>query len=329
LTPKVLTIEDLALRLTGRNAIVTNRHWDNTQPDWACPCCKRTKLHLTKPINAGLHGALVDHHDHLADYADMQLKTLVTASGRMEISEDEGWFKNHKIKPFIVRFQRSLICEDCNNADPAAKKVIGDICPFFSFTPEEISYFIKPEKHSPHKLDLERVEEVYVSANESYAYRKSLCDTLMSRLVTNSRYWGDKNKSPGSIHYETAKKIRSGQEDTIEDLTELFKTDPNIGPKLISDTLNLFEARAHEGSSTALSIKEQKRAHKQRLKLEREQMKSAQGFFNHNEPWLQSDIETLKLDYLQNLGLDFLSKKYGRTLGSLKAKLKTLGFEIP
>jgi len=58
-------------------------------------------------------------------------------------------------------------------------------------------------------------------------------------------------------------------------------------------------------------------------------MKSAQGFFNHNEPWLQSDIETLKLDYLQNLGLDFLSKKYGRTLGSLKAKLKTLGFEIP
>lgn len=275
-----------------------------------------------------LKGALVNHHDHLTNYANEKLRELVKHAGRKEISEREGWFNAHKIKPFIVRFERTLICEDCNNADPAAKAMIDDICPFFSFTPEEIAYFIKPQKHTPHQIDQERVSEIFELARDNHDFQKSLCDTLLSRLVQNARHWGDQKRSPNTSHYLTAKKLRAGEDIHVEELMTLFKNDENIGPKLLSDTISLFETAAHTGVSKALSAKDEKRARKKRLKLERLKKKTEEGFFNHNEPWKTSDIIALKTEYKKVEDIDSLSKKYGRTPGSIKAKLKILGFEF-
>lgn len=329
MTSKISTLEDLALHLTGQKELKTNGNWNIVEQSWACPCCKRTKLHIARPMqDKTLKGALVNHHDHLTNYANVKLKELVIEVGRKEISEREGWFNNHKIKPFIVRFERTLICEDCNNADPAAKAMIEGICPYFSFTPEEIAYFIRPKKHSPHQIDQDRVSEIYELAHDNYNFQKSLCETLLSRLVQNARHWGDQKQSPNITHYLTVKKIRVGENILAEDLLTLFNNDENIGPKLLSDTINLFETAAHAGVSEALSAKEEKRARKKRLKLERLKKKTEDGYFNHNEPWKKSDVTALKTDYKKVEDIIALSKKYGRTPGSIKAKLKTLGFEF-
>lgn len=329
MTSEILTIEDLALQLTGQKEIQTNRHWDNMREDWACPCCKRTKLHIARPTpNGTMKCALADHHDHISDYADERFNTLIKTEGRKEATESERWFKNQKIKSLIIRFDPTLVCEDCNNADPVAKAMIREICPFFSFSPVNITYFIKPQRHAPHQIDREKVIEIYERESQNYEFQKSICDTLLSRLVINSRQWGGETKFPNSSHYRLAKKIRSSEDLPLEDLSKIRVIQPSIGLQFISKAIMLLEIEAHDKASKPLSAKEEKLARRHRLKLANLKKKKEAGFFNFNEKWSKNDITALKLDYEKDNNIEPLSKKYGRTPGSIKAKLQSLGFEF-
>lgn len=330
MTPEISTIEDLALQLTGQTEIQMTKNWAHTPDDWACPCCKRTKLHIARPLERNiLKCSLIDHHDHIADYADKKLTSLVKQTGRKNVSEREGWFKNQKIKPLIVRFLPTLVCEDCNNADPAAKAIISGICPYFSFSPENITYFIKPQKHTPHRIDHKRAAEVYERESQNYDFQKSICDTLLSRLVSHSRHWGDEVQYPNSSHYRIARKIVNGRGIPSQDLSGIKAIQPSLGGQFISKAIQLLEIEAHDKASKPLSVKEEKLARRHRLKLEQQKKKKDEGFFNFNEKWSQSDVAELKLDYEKHPNIEPLSKKYGRTPGSIKAKLKSLGFETP
>ena len=319
------SIETLALELTSQETTVTNRHWKNTPQRWACPCCKRTKLHIVRPNQSGqLMGNLVDHHDHIANYADRQITKQVRERGQRKQTDQEGWFKKNKIIPFIVNFEPSLICEDCNNADPLAKMQIEGVCSYFSFSPQQIAYFIKPQAHKPHQIDVGRVHEVFEQSKENYAYRKTFCDMLITRLLDGSRHWGDTVKLPSSIYYRAASNIKDGQESEDVQIAKLIKCAKNDGIHIFSQAVQLYENEVHDSVSRSISEKTEKRDRKQRLKEAQRQKKKSNGYFNHLEPWTKESLEALKTEYLKGTDFEALTKKHGRTVSSLKAQLKKM-----
>jgi len=323
-------IESLALKLTGQKEVQTNKNWNNTPETWACPCCKRTKLHILRPSQAGkLIGNLINHHDHISAYVQKEFREQVKSLGRKNPSEKEGWFVNHKIIPFLNKFDRTLVCEDCNNADPKAKALISDICQQFSFSPQEMAVFITPKPHTTHAINKERLHSIYEGIRSSHEYRKSLGKSLISRLLCNSRHWGDRVNYPSIKHYIAHEKIRNNIELEIPEIADIFKGESDTGTILFSKVIQHFEAKAHDSASISNEEKLTKRENRRRRKAARLQQKIDEGLFNHGEIWLQDDLITLQSDYENGMSFIELGIKNGRKPNNIKSKLRTLGYDIP
>lgn len=108
----------------------------NLAPEWRCPGCGRarhqllrwTMLYPNSPHRrmgwaAGLH----EHHDHGG------------GSGR---------------------FPRTIVCEQCNSADAAAKRELK-LPKLFSFSPAEIRQFVFATPHGWHLIDYAAAQRIY------------------------------------------------------------------------------------------------------------------------------------------------------------------------
>jgi hypothetical protein len=108
-------------------------------PDWRCPGCNRTKYELIRctmlfPKSPhrymGWAGGLHEHHDH------------------------SGW---------PGRFPPTVMCEQCNDADKAAKRALG-LPGDFSFSPAEIRGFVLATAHGWHLLNYAAARREYIGA---------------------------------------------------------------------------------------------------------------------------------------------------------------------
>jgi len=100
--------------------------------DWRCPCCYRMKREIARiDKNGNLLCSVHRHHDHYCDRFEVDVRKLSPGD----------WQFGRVVQDSLVRFPDTLICNDCNVAEPAAKKIV-DAPSFFSFAPFEISYFI-------------------------------------------------------------------------------------------------------------------------------------------------------------------------------------------
>lgn len=117
------------------------RLWEQVGPHWICPGCGRNKFQILrwttrfprspnsfKDWMAGLHG----HHDH----------SVPTMSNG------------------IPRFPETIICDQCNAADGAAKRKLK-LPTNFSFSPTEISAFVVPTPHGKHQINYEMANAIY------------------------------------------------------------------------------------------------------------------------------------------------------------------------
>lgn len=118
--------------------------WKRVGPDWTCPCCHRSKFQILRWTTrfprtpqrfddwiAGLH----EHHDHSV-----------------------GWGSSEN-----ARFPRTIICDQCNAADGAAKRQLK-LPANFSFSPHEISRFVTATPHGKHKLNMEVAAAIHFAA---------------------------------------------------------------------------------------------------------------------------------------------------------------------
>jgi hypothetical protein len=100
--------------------------------DWRCPGCRRSKfevlrwtiLYPNKPESRrpGWAGGYHNHHDHGGDGGG------------------------------IARFDRTVVCEQCNSADSVAKRKLK-LPSNFSFAPWEIQRFVTAFPHGKHLID--------------------------------------------------------------------------------------------------------------------------------------------------------------------------------
>lgn len=89
-----------------------------------------------------------------------------------------------------------------------------------------------------------------------------------------------------------------------------------------------METKKHQRASKTDSEK-WKRKEEKKARREATRRKIAEGnHFNHGEPWEVESSLQLKSDYCNGEDIEKLSQKYGRTIGGIKSKLKSLGIEF-
>lgn len=123
---------------------------------WRCPCCYRTKAEIaTIDKNGSLCCRLVMHHDHFTETFPSVVP--INSDDRVDYSAIGA------VRDSFQRFPETLICEHCNNADAAAKRIV-EAPPQFSFAPYEIAGFIDVEPNRPHSVDLARAHAAFDAA---------------------------------------------------------------------------------------------------------------------------------------------------------------------
>ncbi|KWT67500.1 hypothetical protein APY04_1859 [Hyphomicrobium sulfonivorans] len=189
-----------------------NSWWVKTPDDWSCPCCRRIKPELLRAGRAGQAlGILTSHHDHFRDLLDNIVAEQIRAVQRIEGSIDES--ARQFIRRFangLVRFDDVVICQDCNNADAEAKRIVAAPA-HLSFTPAEIAEFILIKPKAPHEINQERARSVAVVAKKHFARRQKLAESL-ARLVLTGEHWHEiipKHLLPSAINHGIEARMRS------------------------------------------------------------------------------------------------------------------------
>jgi hypothetical protein len=169
----------------GTTKLDLNSAWASTWIGWSCPCCRREKPQIARLSPGGvLLCRLEYHHDHLGDLAKRVYLERNPRTNDQETNIQLGRAKD-ALKPFIERFEQTLICIDCNLAEGQAKLgLAAEIDRDFTFTPSEISRFINVGANRLHEVNMEKALLIWTTAKEDFADR---IDFTQSYGTTHSR----------------------------------------------------------------------------------------------------------------------------------------------
>ena len=84
----------------------------------------------------------------------------------------------NRIESFIVGFENTVICEDCNNAEAAAKKIVH-AHRYFSFAPFEVREFVEPVDCVVHKIDIVTLAKTYALVEQDFLLRLRVATELL------------------------------------------------------------------------------------------------------------------------------------------------------
>lgn len=171
----------------GAKGIDLNKGWAFTPQSWRCPVCQRSKPEIAKLNESNIVIAhIIQHHDHVREYISDWKKQL-RLHGKVEAIDDTAYFRS-AVKHIAPRFEETLICEDCNNADADAKRIIGCQDRYFSFTPTEISTFIKKNINAKHTIDCENAIKTFECALASHTHRMEWVNAFLN-LMEHRLHW--------------------------------------------------------------------------------------------------------------------------------------------
>jgi rubredoxin len=164
-----------------------NRWWVCTDVGWVCPCCKRRKPEIVRLNQHGyLTGHLHEHHDHMEDFVAREFTRI--SEGKKVVVADL------LAKRFVIRtafafsaYDSTVICADCNMADSKAKKAVG-APKEFSFSPDEISSFIRAAPNKEHDIDSDKALETWTVCREMFFIRRELV-LRVATLAADNEHW--------------------------------------------------------------------------------------------------------------------------------------------
>ena len=172
-----------------------NAAWAATWTDWSCPCCGRTKREIARLTQSGvLLCQLESHHDHL----DGAIDEIFRVRHDEQVLEADGKIRSparNAVHLLVERFERTLICGDCNTADAKMKAALGDSVPRrFSFSPGEIAQFVVPKSNSGCDIDFNIGRAVWEVARLDFEARHAFANMLADRICN-----GKHDKERGSL----------------------------------------------------------------------------------------------------------------------------------
>lgn len=104
------------------------------------------------------------------------------------VEQNEGQRLVERIGGAFAAYEEILVCEDCNNADTNAKKLVGSPA-YFSFSVSQIARFIKPKNHQAHEVDSATAQRVWSEAMPAYELRMRLIRTVAHAAATDTHWY--------------------------------------------------------------------------------------------------------------------------------------------
>lgn len=151
--------------------------WAMTPQSWVCPACDRSKPELVRlNKNGDLMCRLVEHHDHMGDVLQTQFQRHSVSRDKVVATDLAEEFAKRSAA-MVSAYDNTIICNDCNNADPRAKKIIG-APDDFSFSPAEIRQFISVRANEPHEILPDEATRVWKSCAPSFTLRMEIIDRI-------------------------------------------------------------------------------------------------------------------------------------------------------
>lgn len=165
-----------------------NSNWIGSSQAWVCPCCSRSKFQISRIGKKNqILAKLVIHHDHMGEALKAAFHQAFEKAGT-NIEQIDGQRLIARIGKAFAAYEEVLICEDCNNADTEAKKLVA-APPHFSFSIGQVRRFICSGDHHPHKVDALAAEQIWQEARPAYELRMELIRAVAHAAATDSHWY--------------------------------------------------------------------------------------------------------------------------------------------
>jgi len=181
--------------------------WAFTPKEWICPGCGRSKPDLVR-LNA--HGELmcrlVDHHDHMKDLLVDEFRKISSSLDVVVADETAEAFAKRSATMVSVH-DNTVICNDCNAADPEAKKA-ARTHRNFSFSAAEIRQFVLPKPNRSHAIDPVIACEIWKRNSENFNLRLKIIKRIAEIAATNKHWYQEVRLADQPEHiYKIARSI--------------------------------------------------------------------------------------------------------------------------
>jgi rubredoxin len=178
------------------------RWWSFTPQRWQCPACGRSKKDIVRLNNIGhLMCRLVEHHDHMRDLLLKRFREISSASGEVVADETAESFAKRSAA-MVSSYDNTIVCDDCNVADANAKKIANTHADF-SFSPQEISKFIKVTPNATHRIDAELACATWKSNKETFSLRLKIIDRIADIAASNEHWFQAQSHTHLPAHIES------------------------------------------------------------------------------------------------------------------------------
>lgn len=165
-----------------------NSHWIGSSQDWACPCCGRSKFQVSRlGKKQQILAKLVIHHDHMGEALQAAFHAAFVQAGT-GVEQIDGFRLVERMGHAFAAYEEVLVCEDCNNADTEAKKLVT-APPYFSFSIGQIRRFIQSGEHQPHRVDAATVQNTWEEARPAYELRMKLINAVAQAAATDTHWY--------------------------------------------------------------------------------------------------------------------------------------------
>lgn len=172
----------------GAEAIDMTLAWAWTPMDWICPACGRSKPEIVRLNGNGhLMCRLVEHHDHMKDLVKAEFERQCKSKKVIVADETAKRFAS-RASQMVSAYDNAIICDDCNAADPAAKRMVGTEKDF-SYSPQEIRQFVRPRPNLPHEIDQDEAARIWHGNIETFKLRLKIVERIASIAATNTHWY--------------------------------------------------------------------------------------------------------------------------------------------
>lgn len=180
-----LTVE--LVKLFNASGVDMTRWWSFTPQSWKCPACGRQKKDIVRLNNNDqLMCRLVEHHDHMRDLLLTRFREI-SSSSREVVADEMAESFAKRSAAMVSSYDNTIVCDDCNTADGNAKKIAGTH-EDFSFSPIELSKFIKVTPNSTHKIDAGVARAIWQSNKETFSLRLKIIDRI-AVIAASNEHW--------------------------------------------------------------------------------------------------------------------------------------------
>lgn len=185
----VMSERTLALKaLHQANDVSMKRAWACTPQTWECPACGRAKADIVRLNHKGqLMCVLVEHHDHMQDLLKKEFEQECYRQKCSPENEEAKQF-TARAKKLISAFDNIIICEDCNVADGESKTVAG-AATWFSYSPQEIRQFVRPQPNRKHDIDKELAQQIWKQQAGTYARRLKTVERVVGVAAADLHWY--------------------------------------------------------------------------------------------------------------------------------------------